>query len=275
MIPNHAPLFLALLLSGSPAPDAPGRHAVCIIAHRGASGSAPENTLAAFTKAVDLGADIIELDVRQTRDTQLVVLHDATVDRTTDGSGRVADLTAAEIRALDAGSWFSLQFARERIPLLADVIEAIPDSVILLIELKDGSDRYPGIEERLVRTIRAKRPEKRVILKSFDDDHLDRLRALAPEIPRLKIIVAQISFLGIIIEHGLRFGSVLNDSVQYLQHHWFGLSRSFIDDAHLKGYKVFVWDVHDEEKMRDMTNMGVDGIETDYPERLKTILQAR
>lgn len=245
---------------------------VHIIAHRGASAYAPENTLAAFKKAIELGADILELDVHQTKDSQLVVIHDGSVNRTTNGKGKVKDLTLSQIKSLDAGSWFSPEFAGERIPTLDEVFDITPDSVVLLIELKEGSGVYSGIEERVIRVIRERKAEHRVILKSFEDEILDHLRAIAPDIPRLKIILMQIPLLGIIIERGLNFGTVLNDSVQYIQHHRIGLAESFIAKAHRRGYKVFAWDVHDEARMRELIERGIDGIETDFPDRLKRVI---
>lgn len=234
---------------------------------------APENTLASFKKAVELGAHILELDVHQTRDSQLVVIHDGTVERTTTGEGEVENFTAHELRQLDAGRWFAPEFAGERIPLLGEVFDTAPDSIVLLIEIKHGSATYPGIEERVIQLIREKKAVGRVILKSFDDDVLDSVRHIAPEIPRLKIIVLQIPLLGIIIERGLNAGDIFEYDVQYLQLHWFGISKNFVEKAHSKGYKVFAWDVHEEKRMREMIEKGVDGIETDYPELLKSIIQ--
>lgn len=243
-----------------------------VIAHRGASAYAPENTLAAFRKAVELGADILELDIHQSKDSQLVVIHDGTVDRTTNGKGSVRDLGIAELRQFDAGSWFSPAFAAERIPTLEEVFAAVPDSTILLIELKGSSEKYPGIERRVVDLIHRRDAEHRLIMKSFDAKVLERLRGLDPAIPRLRIIVTEIPFLGLIVGHKLEFGTVLDDSVQYIQRHWFGLSKGFIQEAHERGYKVFVWDVNDRDRMEEMILKGIDGIETDHPDWVKEML---
>ncbi|MBI4546425.1 MAG: glycerophosphodiester phosphodiesterase [Ignavibacteriae bacterium] len=248
------------------------RPVVNIIAHRGASAHAPENTLASFKKAVELGADILELDVHQTRDSQLVVIHDNDVDRTTNGNGKIKDLTYAQLQQLDAGSWFSSQFKGEKIPLLKEVIELSPDSLTLLVELKEGSGYYPNIEERLVNLLRQQNVTHRVILKSFEDAILNRFRELAPEIPRLKIVVAELSFFNLVIERGIQSGTILDDSVHYLQVHWLGATKHFIDKAHRLGYKVFAWDVNDADRMKELINKGIDGIETDYPDVLKTVL---
>lgn len=248
---------------------------VHIIAHRGAPIIAPENTLISFRKAVKLGATMIELDVHQTADSQLVVLHDETVHRTTNGRGKVGTLTADQIRALDAGSWFSSDFAGERVPFLAEVLDQFPDSIMLLVEIKYGSKVYLGIEQRVVNLIRSRYAERRVILKSFEDYVIETLAHIAPEIPRLKIFVWQIPYVGITIERGIGFGSVLNTPAEYLQVFRTGMSESFLRRAQEKGYKVFVWGVHTEERMREYIEMGVDGIETDYPDVLLRVLSDR
>jgi glycerophosphoryl diester phosphodiesterase len=245
------------------------------IAHRGAPTVAPENTLTSFRKAVEFGATMIELDVHQTRDSHLVVLHDETVNRTTNGRGKVGNLTADEIRSLDAGSWFSPDFTGEKIPFLAEVFDAMPDSVMLLIEIKYGSRVYPGIEQRVVDLVRARSATHRVILKSFEDYVVEQYRAIAPEIPRLKIFVWQIPYIGVRIERGVGFGSVLTTPAEYLQVYRMGLGESFIRRAHERGFKVFVWGVHTEERMRTFIEMGVDGIETDYPDVLARLLRER
>ena len=273
-------LFVSLILLGSLPGSTKAQQVnstprrVYVIAHRGASAYAPENTLAAFKQAIMLHSDILELDVHQTKDLRLVVIHDATVDRTTNGKGRIKDLTLEELRQLDAGSWFSPAFAAERVPLLDEVLDLASNSVSLLIELKEGSDEYPNIEERIVRLVREKNVEKHVIFKSFHDETLDRLRQLAPEIPRLKIVFLQIPVVSIIVGRGLAFGSVLDDSVQYLQHHWFGLTESFVTEAHSSGYRVFAWDVNDKDRMKELILRGIDGIETDYPDILSKLIHA-
>lgn len=138
--------------------------------------------MAAFRAAVELGASAVELDVQQSLDGELVVMHDDTVERTTDGRGLVSELNLAELRALDAGSWFSTEFAGEQVPLLREVLE-LP--VVPVIELKYGSERYPGIEERLVRgLVEAGRVDDAVVI-SGDPLPLARLRQLEPGVRTL------------------------------------------------------------------------------------------
>src|SRR5512135_2857797 len=119
-----------------------------VIAHRGSSAYAPENTLAAFRLAAEQEADAIELDVDLTRDGHVIVMHDATVDRTTDGHGRVADLTLDEIRRIDAGAWKGAAFNGERVPLLEEVFEAVGQRMLINVEIKGMSLRGNGLEEK-------------------------------------------------------------------------------------------------------------------------------
>lgn len=239
-----------------------------VIAHRGASAHAPENTLAALRHAIAVRAHALEIDVRQSKDGHLVLMHDATVDRTTNGTGSVADLTLTELKTLDAGSWFDRQFADERIPTLDEVIDLLDSATLLIIEVKGDSSTYPDIERNVVDAIKRRGVERQVVLKSFQQDVLERFRSMAPEIPRLYVYAFHIPLLGLIIDTGISAGSVFEVDATYLQPHWFLLSRSFVRKAHARGFKVVAWGVNSEEQMRKAIDYGVDGIETDHPERL-------
>ena len=169
------------------------QHRINVIAHRGASSSAPENTIEAFKLAMEEGADMLELDVRQTRDSQLVVIHDVTIDRTTDGSGRINDFTYDQLKRFDAGSWFQNgRFAQARIPLLQDVVDVLDSTTRLLIEIKEGSDESPGIEQRVLECIEDNRLEARVIIKSFEDGILATVRRTWPALLLLKVYVVHL-----------------------------------------------------------------------------------
>src|SRR5205814_5101727 len=150
-----------------------------VIAHRGASGTHPENTLAAFRRAVELGADMIELDVQLTRDGEVVVFHDATLERTTDGAGAVSDRTLAEIRRLDAGAWFGPAFRGTRVPTLAEVLAAV--GLPVNVELKPVGD--DGLEARALAVVESAGALARVVFSSFDAGALERLRACAAGAP--------------------------------------------------------------------------------------------
>lgn len=155
-----------------------------IYAHRGFSKIAPENTMAAFQEAIQVDADGIELDVHLTRDGEIVVIHDETIDRTTNGTGWIKDLTLGEIRACSAGSWFSPYFAQERVPTLAEVLELLePTSLWLNIELKNNIIRYPKLEEKVLKEIDCFGFQKRVILSSFNHFSLHHLHSIRPHLP--------------------------------------------------------------------------------------------
>ncbi|MFZ5916905.1 MAG: glycerophosphodiester phosphodiesterase [Chloroflexota bacterium] len=160
-----------------------GRPRPLVMAHRGASGYAPENTLAAFRLALQQGTDLLETDLRFTRDGHLVCIHDATVDRTTDGHGPVSDMTLAEIRTLDAGSWFGDGFAGEWIPTLQELLAIIPEGVGLGLELKDPLFERAEYAQKLVDALPWGEFQGRVAILSFVQARMDAVKRVAPQIP--------------------------------------------------------------------------------------------
>lgn len=246
-----------------------------IIAHRGASAHAPENTLPAIRLAIQLGADALEIDVRQTRDGRIVLMHDATVDRTTNGSGEVGDMTFAAIRTLDAGVWFGKEFGGEPVPTLEEVIELLDSSTLLVVEVKGNFTIYPGIERRVVDIVTEAGIGHRTILKSFDRNAIEMFSELAPDIPRLFVYTVRIPWLGLYIDDGISTGDVLKVDAGYLQPHWLFLSASFTKKAQQKGFKVVAWGVNTEAEIRKAIEFGVDGIETDYPDLAAKIVKVR
>src|SRR5277367_2784856 len=152
---------------------------VLVIAHRGASGHAPENTLAAFKRAIALGATFIETDLQLSRDTRFVAIHDDTVNRTTNGHGKVHDLTLAELRRLDAGSWFGSEFTGERVPTLEEILEfAKKHDVVFYLELKPGGSW--GGEHALIGNLRESGEIARTVVISFDAAILAAVRKIEP-----------------------------------------------------------------------------------------------
>ena len=234
---------------------------------------APENTIAAFKLAVELGADAIELDLRQTKDEIPVAIHNATVNKTTNGEGNVVNLTLAELKILDAGSWFDSKFNTETIPTLQEVINILTDSVLLFIEFKEGNETYPGIEENVISLVRENKIENQTILKSFDLKVLQRLRKLAPDLQLLYVYTFHVPWLDMIIDRGITYGSIFNIDVDYLQPHRILLSESFIKAAQSRGYKIVSWGVDNEEAILESLKFGVNGIETDYPDKAKEIIE--
>ena len=246
-----------------------------LIAHRGASGYAPENTLPALIKAMDLGANYIEIDVHQSSDSQIVVIHDYDIDRTTNGTGSVKDMNIAELKQFDAGSWFDPVFAGTTIPTLQEVINILNPKVKLIVEVKGNSEDYPGIEENIISIVYQFQVESQVILKSFSIDVLERIKILAPEIPRLYVFVLHLSDLNFTIDKWINFTNIYNNpsKAKYFQaHRWF-INRSAIENAHANSIKIIAWNVNTEEEIKNMLQLGVDGIETDYPDRVLQFLK--
>lgn len=156
-----------------------------IIGHRGAPRAAPENTLSSFELAIQQGADLVELDLHLSADKQLVVIHDDTVDRTSDGTGPVGDLSFKELRALDAGSWMHPKFCGEKIPTLAEALELSAGRAGLVVELKGGSDRNPGMERLLARAIETEDRLEDVIVISRNSAAIQRVNRINPDVMTL------------------------------------------------------------------------------------------
>ncbi len=184
------PVLIAFFLAGTVHAETPGgiwtfitQEQPLVVAHRGASSLAPENTMAAVRKALELNVDIIEIDVHRSYDGELVVIHDDTVNRTTSGKGRVKDFTLDELKKLDAGRWFKLSFWGERIPTLREVLEETKDKTVLLIELKGERT-----EVRTVELVRELGMEDQVIIQSFDFQQVQKVKQKAPEIPTMCLV---------------------------------------------------------------------------------------
>jgi len=232
------------------------------IAHRGASSAAPPNTLAAFEKAAELGADGIEFDVHLSADGVPVVIHDFTVDDTTDGRGRVADLTLAQLEQLDAGSSFDPAFAGERIPTLTQVLETCGNRLLLNIELKDLSLRDSGLERAVIAQVERHGLNDRVILSSFNPFSLRRAKKIAPHIPVGLLYAPNLSlplrraWLAPLFPHEARHPEHSMVDARYMA--W----------AHRRGYRVNTWTVDDPDEMRRLIALGVDSIITNLPDVL-------
>ncbi len=247
--------------------------------HRGAAGLAPENTLAAFRKAMALGVDALEMDLRLTRDGAVVVIHDETVDRTTDGQGRVADLTLEELKRRDAGGKFSPAFRGERIPTLREVIEAVKASgdarIRLDLELKFHPD-HPGrpedFEERVLEVLRQGAFVERVNLISFHHPSLRKVKGLEAK-----------------IRTGLLVGGrepprdpvalVRQYRADYYSPGFRLVTSEVVAALHRAGIPIVPWTVNDEAEMRRLMALGIgslagDGLATDFPDRLVKLLRA-
>ena len=229
-----------------------------LIAHRGASGNAPENTLAAFKKAVALGATFIETDLQLSRDARFVAIHDATVNRTTNGQGAVHEMTLAELRRLDAGSWFGSEFAGERIPTLEEIFEfSKKNDVVFYLEIKPVGSW--GGEHALIGALRESAEIPRTVVISFDAGILLSLRNIEPTLMTGLLYDGQIENpLDKAVAIGARQLAVRGDLV----------TPAMLAEAQKKDLQVVCWTVNHPAHMRMLMAAGVDGIMTDYPERL-------
>jgi glycerophosphoryl diester phosphodiesterase len=236
---------------------------VLIIAHRGASGHAPENTLAAFRKAVALGATFIETDLQLSRDARFVAIHDDSVDRTTNGKGTVHEQTLAALRKLDAGSWFGSEFAGERIPTLEEILEfSKKNDVVFYLELKPAGSW--GGEHALVGALRESGEIARAVVISFDPAVLASLRKVEPTLMTGVLYDGQLKDpLQAAVEIGARQIVVRGDLV----------TPSMIEEAHHKDLQVVCWTVNNSAHIRLLMAAGVDGIMSDYPDRLVAALK--
>jgi glycerophosphoryl diester phosphodiesterase len=226
-----------------------------VIAHRGASGTRPENTLVAFRRAVELGAHMIELDVQCARDGAVVVIHDETLDRTSDGVGPVCNRTLAELSELDAGRWFGAEWAGERIPTLAAVLRAV--SIPINVELKPTGD--DGLERRTLAVVEAAGALQRVVFSSFAAESLVRLRALSAT-AELAVLWDRTAVAG-----ALRLAEGVGARALHVR-----TSRSApesIAAGHAAGLQVRVWTVNTRAVLAPLQVAGVDAVFTDYPER--------
>jgi glycerophosphoryl diester phosphodiesterase len=228
------------------------------IAHRGASGYAPENTFAAFRRAIALGAGFIETDLQLSRDARLVAIHDATVNRTTNGQGAVHDMTLAELRRLDAGSWFGSEFAGERIPTIEEILEfANKHDVVFYLEMKPSGSW--GGEHALISALRESREIARTVVISFDAAILAAVRKIEPTLMTGLLFEGHIpNPLDKAIEIGARQLAVRGDLV----------TPRLLKEARGHDLQVVCWTVNHPGHMRLLAQAGVDGIISDYPDRL-------
>jgi glycerophosphoryl diester phosphodiesterase len=227
------------------------------VGHRGAKAHAPENTMASFRRGADMGVDAVETDVQLSKDGEVVLIHDYTVDRTTDGRGFVKDMTLAELKKLDAGSWYDPTYAGERIPILADLLVWAKDRVGVALEIKNGPIYYPGIAEKTVRLVRWHGMERQVILISFDHLVLREAKQIAPE------IATGILYVGALVDPVAAARAALADS---LNPHWAYVTPELVRDAHAAGLAISSWNPDEAATLRMLSEMGVDSAGTDYPE---------
>jgi glycerophosphoryl diester phosphodiesterase len=227
-------------------------------AHRGASVHAPENTLAAFELAFKQGAPAIEFDAKLTADRQVVIHHDQTLDRTTDGSGSITNQTLAALRELDAGSKFSAEFRGEKIPTLDEVFEAVGKKIFMNVELTNYASPFDGLVDEVAKLVTKHGLEGQVMFSSFFPTNLTRARQLLPSIPRGQLF----------LPGGSGWWQRLAGNFMSLQaeHPWKGdVTVESVRRAHAKDRRVYTWTVNDPAEMKTLRALGTDAIFTDDP----------
>ncbi len=254
-----------------------GTPAVRTVAHRGSSGTAPENTLAAVRLALRHGADLVENDIQRTRDGVPVVIHDTTLSRTTDvrrvfpdrAPWNVRDFTLAEIKQLDAGSWFHPAYTGERVPTLAEWVRAVGGRSGMLLEVK-APDLYPGLEidvDKVLRSAPSFGPavrRGRAVVQSFDHEWLRAYRDLAPDVPVGLLFATRPSAAQ--VAEAATWARQVNPSYAVTD-------RATVDLVHAAGLQVQVWTVNAAEDLRRAVGWGVDGVITNHPQVLRGILR--
>jgi glycerophosphoryl diester phosphodiesterase len=240
-----------------------------VIAHRGGSHLAPENTAPAFDNAMKLGVDMIEIDVEQTSDGVVIVFHDSKVDRTTQGTGPVDSLTYDYIKTLDAGSHFSDKFIGTKISTLQEVMDQINGKTGLLIEIKEGSERYPGIEQKVVDEIQKRNAYNWVVVQSFNKKAIDRVKSDDQKI-KTYYLLGRSTFPA--YYNKLRQGNVKPD-FDGLAVSWKAWSKNSLDSVKNLGLETYAWTVDDTTAMKQLIDWNISGIITDDPDKLIEILK--
>jgi len=237
-----------------------------IVAHRGSSGRAPENTLAAFRLALaEPEIHMIELDVHLSADGIPVVIHDHTLERTTNGSGRVEDHTFEQLQQLDAGGWFAPEYAGERVPSLEEVLRLAKGRCRLQIELKTMGDLYPGIEAEVIGLIHRYEMKEEVFVSSFDHESMKRAHDLDPSIATGLIVLGRPTLVK---------EQLLETGASSLSIHYAFLTREWMERMRADSVDIGVWTVDDPDTMaRIVREFPKVRITTNYPERLLRIVK--
>ncbi|MFD0684341.1 glycerophosphodiester phosphodiesterase [Actinomadura fibrosa] len=252
---------------------------VATVAHRGASAYAPENTLAAFRLAKTKHADVFELDVQETKDHKLVILHDSTLARTTNVETvypgkkpwKVSSLTLAQVKKLDAGSWYSAKYKGQRVPTLAETLSAMRGSGLgLLLEIKNPAS-YPGIEGRIAAELkrspswlRADPNERRLAVQSFDWTSVNRFHALLPAVPTAVLGTPAVADLPKVA----KYADQVNPPYK-------GLTASYVKKVHAAHMDVLTWTLNDRASVQKAVKLGVDGIISNKPDIVYGVVRSR
>jgi glycerophosphoryl diester phosphodiesterase len=244
-----------------------------VIAHRGISAKAPENTLAAFKRAADVsGIDMIELDVRLSKDNEVIVLHDRTLQRTSTGNGRARNYSIEEIRRFDAGSWFHPLFSHQRIPTLEEVLQQVGDTLWIDVEIKSDwlYKEPPGLlEEKVLETIHRCRMDNRTMVSSFDHQLLANIKMMKPS-----------AVTGILYNFSHDFGQLPSKLAERVGASVFvcakrELTHRMVHDAHNHGIAVYVYTLNSIHDAKRMLAYGVDGVMSNNADDIVGVMKNR
>jgi len=235
-----------------------------IIAHRGASGYIPENTMKAFEKALEMKSDGIELDVHMSKDGHLIVCHDERVDRTTNGSGFIKDLSLLELKELDAGSWFNEDFTGEKIPTLDEVFELIEHKdIIINIELKSGPIIYDGIEKKVIDLLKKFNLQENAIISSFNHYSLVESKKID------KSIKTAVLYMEGLVDPWKYAQYIEADGVHPL---FYNIVPQVVEGCLKNNMFVIPFTVNEEDHLKKLLQSGITGVITNYPDRARKIL---
>ncbi len=263
---NRILFAILFIMSLSPSLPAQQTRNYTLIGHRGAAAETPENTLVSLKKSMDRGVDRIEIDVHMTSDGRIVLMHDRSLDRTTNGHGEIKDHTLAEIKKLDAGSWFDSSFTGETVPTLEEAIQLINGKCMLMIEVKEHSGYTPGIEEAVADIIRRKNVGSWCVVISLRHKVVANFHRWAPDIRLHRSYVGKLPLIPLYIATGLTFRGF--KSYPYVEE--FNLNKGFISRCIMKkavrqGKKVNAWTDDDPAHAQKLIERGVHGIITNCP----------
>lgn len=239
---------------------------ITITSHRGAGGLAPENTISSIKEGLKYNSDRIEIDVHQTLDDTLIIMHDKSIDRTTNGKGEIKNLRYDELEKYSAGIKFSDEFINEKIPTLYDVLSTINGKSKLLIEIKYGSEIYPNIENNIIEIIEKYGAIEWCIIQSFDIKILKKINQLNPNIEIHKLSFGKLPFFNVWISNTIEFENILKyDFIKEISIAYPFANKRIITKIHKSGKKINVWTVDNKKRIGQLIELGIDGITTNYP----------
>ncbi|BBI34218.1 glycerophosphodiester phosphodiesterase [Cohnella abietis] len=247
---------------------------IATVAHRGASGYAPESTLASYQLAVRMNADYIEMDLQLTADGEIVVMHDETVNRTTDGRGKVMNLTLAEIKVLDAGSWFNKkhpmyareEYVYEKVPTLREVFEALGKNTSYMLEVKSPEDN-PGLEEKMWALVEQFDLVDHIAVQSFSKDSLKKIREWDKDVPLFQLM--WYSRPAHISEASLKEISTYANGIGA---NFLRINENYVHKVKNAGLLMYPYTVNYQINMSKALEWGADGVHTDYPDRFNEVI---